>query len=73
MQAYCVETTVQTDGSLTIRDLPLQIGEEVEVIVLIRTPPQVSHQQHRYPLHGTPVTYLDPTEPVAEDDWATLL
>ncbi len=26
----------------------------------------------RYPLRGTPVSYEEPTEPVAETDWETL-
>jgi hypothetical protein len=25
-----------------------------------------------YPLRGTPVTFVDPTSPVAEDDWDVL-
>ncbi len=36
MEAYRVETIVQTDGTLTVRDLPLPAGEEVEVIILVR-------------------------------------
>jgi hypothetical protein len=26
----------------------------------------------RYPLRGTPLTYMDPTEPVALEDWSIL-
>lgn len=29
-------------------------------------------KQNRYPLRGRPFTYIDPTEPVAVDDWETL-
>lgn len=67
MQAYRVETTVQQDGTLTLSNLPLQAGEAVEVIILVR--PSVSLRQSRYPLRGTPITYIDPTEPVAQADW----
>jgi uncharacterized membrane protein len=67
MQAYRVETTVQPDGSLVIRHLPLQAGEAVEVIVLVRPP--LTATTHGYPLRGTPITYCDPTEPIAESDW----
>jgi len=67
MQAYRVETTVQQDGSLVVRNLPLQAGEAVEVIILVRPPLTATHTP--YPLHGTPITYRDPVEPVAESDW----
>ncbi|MFL5802417.1 MAG: hypothetical protein ACJ8CR_11850 [Roseiflexaceae bacterium] len=67
MQAYRVETTIQQDGSLIVRHLPLQAGEAVEVIILIRSPRTAT--QHPYPLRGTQITYHDPTEPVAETDW----
>ena len=67
MQAYRVETTIQQDGSLIVRHLPLQAGESVEVIILVRPSPAAT--QHPYPLRGTQITYHDPTEPVAETDW----
>jgi hypothetical protein len=67
MQAYRQETIVQHDGTLTLRDLPLQAGEKVEVIIIVQAPPVRS--QRPYPLRGTPVTYIDPTEPVADSDW----
>jgi hypothetical protein len=69
MQAYRVETTVQQDGMLTLSNLPLQAGETVEVIILVRPP---SLRQHRYPLRGLPITYVDPTEPVAQADWEAI-
>jgi hypothetical protein len=67
MQAYRVETTVQQDGSLIVRNLPLQAGESVEVIVLIRPPTAALHNP--YPFRGIPITYRDPFAPVAESDW----
>jgi hypothetical protein len=69
MQAHRVETTVSEDGAITLRDLPFSVGESVEVIVL----PFVSSEdlKTRYPLRGQPVTFLAPTEPVAEADWET--
>jgi hypothetical protein len=66
MQAYRVETTVQQDGMLTLSNLPLQAGETVEVIILIRPS---ALPQNRYPLLGLPITYVDPTESVAQADW----
>lgn len=65
MQAYRVETQVQRDGQLTLRNLPLHAGEAVEVIILVRTPH--GSTSNPYPLRGTAITYQNPTEPVASD------
>ena len=67
MQAYRVETTVQQDGALVVRDLPLQAGETVEVIILVHSSQAVT--TNSYSLRGFPVVYRDPTEPVADADW----
>lgn len=66
MQAYHVQTAVANDGSLKLNNLPFPAGEPVDVIILTRPP---SPRQNPYPLRGTPVTYIDPTEPVAQADW----
>ena len=66
MQAHRAETTLSEDGTLTLRDIPFRRGESVEVIVL---PFAAAASGSRYPLRGTPVTLLSPTEPVAEADW----
>ena len=52
---------------MTLRDIPFRRGESVEDIVLPF--PAVAASGSRYPLRGTPVTHLAPTEPVAESDW----
>lgn len=67
VQAYRLEVVIEEDGTLTLQDLPFRAGERVEVIVLEQA--SKSDGAIRYPLHGTPVMYADPTEPVAEDDW----
>jgi hypothetical protein len=67
MQAYRQETVIQNDGTLTLRDLPIQAGEKVEVIIIVQSPPMRS--RNIYPLRGLPVTYIDPTTPVADSDW----
>jgi len=67
MQAYRQETIIQHDGTLTLRDLPLQAGEKVEVIIIVQAPP--ARTPVSYSLRGTPLTYVDPTEPVADADW----
>ncbi len=69
MQAYRVETTVAPDGSVVIRQLPLTAGDVVEVIVLVH---EHTKEVKKYPLKGTPITYHNPTEPVAEDEWNML-
>lgn len=66
MKDYRVESRVSSGGSLTIRGLPFQAGDEVEVIVLGRKPRK---EGERYPLRGMPVRYLDPFGSVAEGDW----
>lgn len=67
MQAYHVQTTIANDGSLKLNDLPFPAGESVEVFILTR--PSPLPRQNPYPLRGAPVTYIDPTEPVAQTDW----
>ncbi len=67
MEAYRVETVVQPDGTVTLQDLPLPPGQGVEVIVLPHV--IVPSPQAVYPLRGTEITYLEPTEPVASEDW----
>ena len=65
MQPHEIEAVVQADGSLIIKNLPP--GEKVKVIIeFSKTRPASSN---RYPLHGAPFRYDDPTEPVAVDDW----
>ena len=70
MQAYRIETTLQEDGTLTLQHLPFQAGEPIEIIILTRTPE--AHPSSRYPLRGISVQYIDPTEPVAPDDWGAV-
>ena len=66
MDTHRIETTLEQDGTLTLKDLPFHAGETVEVIILPKsTPPR----GERYPLRGTRVTYADPFEPVAVEDW----
>ena len=70
MNAHRVETTINQDGTLTLKDIPFQAGDEVEVIILER--PAKPSGDNSYPLRGQPVQYDAPTEPVAENEWSTL-
>ena len=62
---YRVQATVQTGGSVVLEGLPFSVGEHVEVIVRARVPISAG----RYPLRGTPITFIDPTAPVCPEDW----
>ena len=70
MQAYRRETTLAQDHKLMLEDLPFQAGESVEVIILTRS--RTCTQKNSYSLRGTPIRYLDPTEPVAQEEWEVL-
>jgi hypothetical protein len=67
MLAHRIETMITQDKTLTWENLPFHCGEQVEVIILSRR--RRDSGQHRYPLRGTTIQYIDPTEPVAQDDW----
>ncbi|HEY0153826.1 MAG TPA: hypothetical protein VGB92_17580 [Longimicrobium sp.] len=70
-QVYRIHRQVEPDGTLKLENLPFQPGEEVEVIVLAEE--RGARDERRDPLHGKPLTYHDPTAPVAESDWQILL
>jgi hypothetical protein len=76
MNAYKVETILSEDGALTLKDLPFQVGDAVEVIILERSPSvsegkspsQAEKAEDQaepkvYPLRGTVLFYEDPFEP----------
>jgi hypothetical protein len=66
MEAYRIETTVRPDGSVKLEGLPYAVGQAVEVVVL---PHDTRGQTASYSLRGTPITYVDPTDPVSAEDW----
>lgn len=70
MNAHHVETTLAKDGTLVLEGLPFQAGESVEVIILSRS--SKLRLENPYPLHGSPLIYENPTEPVAIEDWDAL-
>jgi hypothetical protein len=70
MQAYAYKLTLKKKGIITLKDLPINAGEEIEVIVIPRSGRHPDEK--RYPFWGKPVTYLNPTDPVAETDWEVL-
>ncbi len=70
MQVYAYKSTMGKKGTLTLKNLPINAGEEIEVIIIPRSSRQ-SDEKH-YPFWGKPITYLNPTEPVAKADWEVL-
>jgi hypothetical protein len=67
IHAYRVETVLTADRTLTLDDLPFHAGDAVEVIVLSRAAPPPGTE--KYPLHGKPLRYDRPADPVAEEEW----
>lgn len=70
MEAHRIETTFTQGGKLTLTNLPFQEGDTVEIIILRR--PIASSGKNTHPLRGTLLKYIDPTEPVAQEDWEVL-
>jgi len=70
MNVHRIETILDQDGTLNLVDLPFHAGDAVEVIILPRR--QKPAGQKSYPFHGTRIKYVNPTDPVAEKDWAAL-
>jgi hypothetical protein len=72
MKAHRIATKFTETGTVTLKDLPFQAGEAVEIIILER-PYQVS-QSNPYPLQGKqPYSYEDPFGPATPDeDWEIL-
>ncbi len=68
MNAHRVETVISQDRTLMLKDLPFRVGESVEVLILQRSSKR--SEKDRYPLRGTPIKYINPTEPVAQEDWS---
>jgi len=63
-----VTTTVQKKGIITLENLPLQVGERVEIVIYETS----SSPESTYPLRGKPVQYDAPFDSVAETDWDIL-
>ena len=70
VKAYRVERQVAANGELKLSALPFKEGDMVEVIILSHE--TGSHPVTPSPLRGKVIEYLDPTEPVAEEDWELL-
>jgi hypothetical protein len=69
MTTYRIEATLTEDQTITLRDLPFPAGTAVEIIVVERA---LVPSLDPLSLRGTPINYIDPTAPVAQDDWEVL-
>lgn len=69
MKAYRRELVLTENGSLTLKDLPFQAGESVEIIILERPDQQPSTQPaQEFPLAGKVLRYDDPFGPAMAMD-----
>ncbi len=69
MQIYAYNHTIEKKGTLILKEIPFNVGEKVDIII-----PRPSHHpdNNPYPFRGKPITYPNPTEPLAESDWEIL-
>jgi hypothetical protein len=68
-ETYRTKTLITKGGKLSIKGLPFQAGETVEVTV--RRGKKRSRAA-KYPLRGKPVIYRQPFKGVATGDWEAL-
>lgn len=66
---YRTQTLVVKGGKLSIKGLPFQAGETVEIIVRRKGK---RARGAKYPLRGKPVIYRAPFKGVAIADWEVL-
>ena len=70
MYKYHIETTISKDKALTIKGLPFQKGDRVDV--LIQSCEHQKNSRKKYPLKNKPVNYVNPFASVSENDWEVL-
>jgi hypothetical protein len=67
MKVYAYEHTMKKNGALSIKNLPFNVGEKIEVIIIPRSKSKAGKKP--YSFWGKPIKYINPTDPVAEADW----
>jgi hypothetical protein len=56
--------------ALRLEDLPAdKLQEVLDFVEFLRTRVRLDAGNDAQPFRGMPVSYVDPTEPVASDDW----
>ncbi|MBM2817305.1 MAG: hypothetical protein HW421_4067 [Ignavibacteria bacterium] len=66
MFPYFYETKIVEDGKLLLQNLPFIDGDKVDIILMKHA------NKNYYSLRGTNFKYINPTEPVAENDWEAI-
>lgn len=66
MLPYFYDTRTVENGELILQNLPFINGDKVDIILLKHA------KKDSYTLRGTELKYINPTEPVAENDWESL-
>ncbi|MCP5097966.1 MAG: hypothetical protein GY943_20655 [Chloroflexi bacterium] len=75
MKAYRIKKKVSHQGKIQLDALPFAVGEVVEIIVLESVEQDIENNTEDIStgsiasLKGSVLEYLNPTEPVAQDDW----
>lgn len=69
MRAYRIEKKVAQHGKIQLESLPFTEGEVVEIIVLARQRKESAQADHSS-LAGSVLDYVNPTEPVVQDEWS---
>jgi hypothetical protein len=69
------------DGKVLVPDEPVELPVDQPLEIEVHLPPAEAifpprpmppAGEERYPLHGTPIRYDRPTDPVAEEDWEAM-
>jgi hypothetical protein len=73
MQAYRVKKKVSEHGNIQLEALPFAKGEIVEIIVLATSEAEKTEddaiKSTTRSLKGSVLEYVNPTAPVAQDEW----
>jgi hypothetical protein len=67
MKTLHITKTVSADGTIVLEGLPFVAGDEVEIVIQSREPDITGGAKN--PLSGTVTDFINPCEPVADDDW----
>jgi hypothetical protein len=70
MNTYHIEALMPKDGSVLLSGLPFKKGEKIDIT--LRTLKEQDVEELENKLKGSVLFYIDPFEPVGEDDWEVL-
>ncbi|MBF0229445.1 MAG: hypothetical protein HQK63_07625 [Desulfamplus sp.] len=62
MQTYTYEHIIEKIGVLTLKNLPFNVGDKVEIVIIPESKNKQNNQE--YPFWGIPIDYINPTDPV---------